>query len=191
VNAVDLRAVAELVGVVYEEREMLSPRELWERFDLVIESACRFMRQVPAESLSHSSPDRDRSFRALGIHIMQIPAAFLGGYETGKLSLRGRKLPDNASTEWTGEDIARFGAEMRRELADWWHSTGAEDPMDRVIETYWGAHTLHEAMERETWHSAQHTRQVMMFLQQLEIAPDRPLTAEDLAGLPMPEEVWG
>jgi hypothetical protein len=30
----------------------------------------------------------------------------------------------------------------------------------------------------------------MMFLDQLGIAADRPLTAEDLAGLPLPERVW-
>ena len=74
--------------------------------------------------------------------------------------------------------------------AEWWDRAGFEDPLDRVIETYWGAHTLLEALERETWHAAQHARQVMMFLEQLGIAADRPLTGEDLAGLPLPEQVW-
>jgi hypothetical protein len=30
----------------------------------------------------------------------------------------------------------------------------------------------------------------MMFLEQLAIPPDGPLTADDLAGLPLPERVW-
>jgi hypothetical protein len=30
----------------------------------------------------------------------------------------------------------------------------------------------------------------MMFLDMLNIAPDRPLTPADLAGLPLPERVW-
>jgi hypothetical protein len=30
----------------------------------------------------------------------------------------------------------------------------------------------------------------MMFLRQLEVEPDQPLTAEDLAGLPLPDGVW-
>jgi hypothetical protein len=80
---------------------------------------------------------------------------------------------------------------MRAALTDWWKNTGVDDPLDRVIETYWGAHTLHEAFERETWHPAQHTRQVMMFLGKLDIRPDGPLTEADLAGLPIPDEVWG
>ncbi len=41
-----------------------------------------------------------------------------------------------------------------------------------------------------TWHAAQHVRQVMMVLDGPDIAPERPLTAADLAGLPLPEQVW-
>jgi len=41
------------------------------------------------------------------------------------------------------------------------------------------------------WHSAQHTRQLAMMLESHGIVPDRPLTAADLAGLPVPDDVWG
>ena len=90
----------------------------------------------------------------------------------------------------TGADIAEELRAYPGSLEDWWEIGGHEDPLDRVIESYWGNHTLHEVFERETWHTAQHTRQVMMFLEQLGIAPDAPLTADDLAGLPLPERVW-
>ena len=56
--------------------------------------------------------------------------------------------------------------------------------------TYYGEQPLHEVLERTTWHAAQHVRQVMMVLDSLDITPDRPLTAADLAGLPLPEQVW-
>jgi len=45
-------------------------------------------------------------------------------------------------------------------------------------------------MERSTWHSAQHVRQLAMVVENLGIAPDRPLTAKETAGLPLPEKVW-
>jgi len=44
--------------------------------------------------------------------------------------------------------------------------------------------------ERTTWHAAQHVRQTAMLLEQFGIAPDRPLTKEDLAGLPVTGKVW-
>jgi hypothetical protein len=59
-----------------------------------------------------------------------------------------------------------------------------------VVKTYWGPQSLHEVLERTTWHSCQHVRQVMMILETLGIPPDHPLTQADLAGLPLPEKVW-
>jgi len=190
VSGVDLKVVAALVGVAYEERAMLSSAELYAKLDTVLGAACRYMRQVPLEGLAHRSPDRDRTFRDLGFHVMHICAVFLGAYDQPER--RGwRGLTANAPDEIrTGPEIAVYGEASRLRLRQWWQSTGSEDPLDRVIETYWGAHTLHEVLERETWHAAQHTRQVMMFLEQLSIAPNGPLTREDLGGLPMPEHVW-
>jgi hypothetical protein len=59
-----------------------------------------------------------------------------------------------------------------------------------MMETYFGKHSMHVVLERTAWHPAQHTRQLMLILETLAIAPDRPLTAADLAGLPLPEKAW-
>jgi hypothetical protein len=40
------------------------------------------------------------------------------------------------------------------------------------------------------WHPAQHTRQLMLILDDLGIEPSGRLSAEDLAGLPLPEKAW-
>jgi hypothetical protein len=45
-------------------------------------------------------------------------------------------------------------------------------------------------LERTTWHPTQHTRQLTLILETLKIKPDRPLTAADLAGLPLPDKAW-
>jgi hypothetical protein len=50
--------------------------------------------------------------------------------------------------------------------------------------------TLHEYLERTTWHSGQHVRQLVMVLETLGIAPEKPPTREMFAGLPMPDKVW-
>ncbi len=46
-------------------------------------------------------------------------------------------------------------------------------------------------LDRTTWHAAQHTRQLILMLESGGTPADRPLTAEDLRGLPVPDEVWG
>jgi hypothetical protein len=50
--------------------------------------------------------------------------------------------------------------------------------------------TLHEYLERTTWHCGQHVRQLVMVLDMLGIEPDRPPSKETFVGLPMPDKVW-
>ena len=185
----DLGAIARLLGLDYEPPATLTPSQLHERFVFVLEAAARYFRQATFDGLSVKSPDRDRSFRELAWHITLIPTAFLTAYDVDEFDrelFQERDVP----TSLTGEDLAREVERSRAALEAWWQRAGQDDPFDRVMQTYWGWHTLHESFERETWHTAQHTRQVMMFLETLGIVPDRPLTAEDLAGLPLPERVW-
>ena len=61
---------------------------------------------------------------------------------------------------------------------------------ERAVGTFFGPATLHEVLERCTWHVAQHVRQQAMLLEGLDIAPDQPLAASDLDGLPLPAGVW-
>ena len=185
----DLGAIADLLGLDYTAPEVLSPLALYERILHILDAACRYITQVPFDGLSYKSPDRDRSFRELGRHIVLIGRAFIRAYDDDKFSNTWFR-EENVPASLTGDDLAAEMRETQAALTAWWQTSGHEDPMDRVIESYWGNHTLREVLEREVWHTAQHTRQVMMFLTQLDIAPDRPLTAEDLAGLPLPERVW-
>ena len=185
----DLQAIASLLGLDYTPPVMLTPSQLYERFMFVLDAAQRYFRQAPFEGLSVKSLDRDRSFRELAMHVTLIPTAFVTAYDTNEFP-NALFREENVDPALSGEDLAMLLARSQAALQAWWDTSGHEDPFDRVLETYWGAHTLHEAFERETWHSAQHTRQVIMFLEMLEVTPDRPLAAEDLAGLPMPEGVW-
>jgi len=185
----DLGAIAELLGLDYTAPEMLTPLALYERILHILDAARRYISQVPFDGLSYKSPDRDRTFRELGRHIALIGRAFVRAYDQDTFSNTWFR-EENVSPVLTGADIAAELAETQVIVTSWWQASGQEDPMDRVIDAYWGSHTLHEVLEREVWHTAQHTRQVMMFLDQLGIAADRPLTAEDLAGLPLPERVW-
>ena len=190
VSGGDLRAVADLAGFHWDPPAVLPPETLYAKWDKILESACRYVRQITPEGMGYRPPDRDRSLRDLSFHALSIARAFLRAYDEGMPeSWRGIMdlAPPNIQTT---DEMAAYGDETRRLLKVWWTDAGSQDPLDRVIETYQGAQTLHEAFERQTWHTGQHTRQIMMFLDQLGTPPDRPLTAEDFAGLPMPERVW-
>jgi uncharacterized damage-inducible protein DinB len=185
----DLEAIAGLLSLDYDPPVKLTPAELFEKWELVLQAAQRYLAQAPFEGLSHKSPDRDRTFRELGWHIVLIPRAFVTAYDTDEFPNRLFAEKDVPVT-LSGDDIAAALRESEAIVRRWWEGAGSQDPLDRVLDTYWGWHSLLEAFEREVWHTAQHTRQVMMFLRQLDIEPDRPLTETDLRGLPLPEGVW-
>ena len=58
------------------------------------------------------------------------------------------------------------------------------------MQTFYGPQTVHELLERSTWHSAQHVRQLIYVLERYGINPDGPLVGDDLAGLPLPEGLF-
>ena len=62
--------------------------------------------------------------------------------------------------------------------------------LSRTLKTYHRDTDAHLVFERVTWHSAQHCRQLVAVLERMGIEPDGPLTASDLAGLPLPERLW-
>jgi hypothetical protein len=58
------------------------------------------------------------------------------------------------------------------------------------VKTFYGTPPMHQVLERSTWHSAQHARQMIAVLERFGIAPERRLTSDDLSGLPLPEQLW-
>jgi glutaredoxin/uncharacterized damage-inducible protein DinB len=186
IAGLDLKAIATFLGIDYDPPEMLTPTELRRKYGLISAALCRLVVQLSPEQLLYKSPDRDRSLSELAGHIATIMRAFLNAYDSEAydhtLEVPTVDLPSSeAIVEWALETEAMFD--------DWWERFGYDDPMDRVIETYWGHHTLHEVFERAVWHPAQHTRQLAHFMERLEIQPDGALGPEDLEGLPIPDRI--
>jgi hypothetical protein len=89
----------------------------------------------------------------------------------------------------TREHIRDYGASVTARVRRWW--AALPDPSCREsIQTYYGLQPLHHLLERCTWHSAQHARQIIAVLEGFGIQADGPLTAPDYAGLPMPAGLW-
>jgi hypothetical protein len=134
--------------------------------------------------------NRDRSIRLLAHHAFRIGEAFLESAIDGvEYAVQHANVPPKDGTFLTGAEIAGYGEEVIGRLQKWWG--GLEDKsLARKMKTYYGMQPMHAVFERSTWHSAQHARQMIHVLERFGIEPDGRLTAEDLAGLPLPERLF-
>jgi hypothetical protein len=188
VFAQNIGHVVKFLGLNEATGPVLSPAELMTRLDRFLDAAVRMVPQMPDAKLTIEVPNRPRTYRVLGHHIFRIPETFLevaNGAPLAYESLTARP-PD---TMQSAADIAAYGADVRQRLATWWAAKSDKSGRD-TVQTYYGPQTLHEYLERTTWHAGQHVRQWIMLLGMAAIEPDQPPGAADFAGLPMPSQVW-
>jgi len=189
VFAQELADVSQFVGRKVDFQR-LPPSELYPKWQTVLTAAQRHVTQIPAERLKErATPGRDRSIRDLAYHVHQVPDAFLQAVEDGAQDLTAVYNAPPPADVTRVDDIRAYGASVAKRLESWWRRDGHNAPTVR-LRTYYGEQPLHHVMERCTWHSAQHARQIVAVLERLGIAPDGPLTAADYAGLPMPAGLW-
>jgi len=189
VFAQELADVSRFIGM--EVRfDRLPPAALVDKWLTVLKAAQRHVVQIPPERLAErATPGRDRSIRELAYHIYQVAEAFLEAVENGVEDLAAvynRPPPPEMATAL---QIQSYGAAITARLRRWWDRL--EDKSCRaLVKTYYGEQPLHHLLERCTWHSAQHARQIIAVLERFGVSPDRPLTRDDYAGLPMPVGLW-
>jgi uncharacterized damage-inducible protein DinB len=168
----------------------LAPEELVRKWLHVLRAAQRHARQIPADKLGERAvQSRDRSIRDLAYHVYQVPDAFLRAVENGAQDLTAVYNAPPPPSVVSTKEIHEYGNRIERELEAWWRGL-ADKSCRQTVKTYYGERSLHELLERCTWHSAQHARQIIAVLERLGIEPQARLTAADYAGLPMPEGLW-
>jgi glutaredoxin len=188
VQGIDLAGIAKLIGFDYDAPEPLAPAIMKAKYDILIAGIERFVGQMSESDLDYRHPENDRSLRFLITHAATIMRMFVDAYDAESFDNSGRP-PTELATGATCAELAAYAHGTSDVLNTWWDSYGFDDPFDRVLETSWGHRTLLEVFERATWHTAQHTRQIMDWMQTLGLVPERPITAEDLEGLPLPERI--
>jgi glutaredoxin len=189
VFAQELADVSRFIGRQVEFRRLPAPA-LVDKWLRVLEASQRHVAQLPPERLAaRATPGRDRSIRDLAYHVFQVAEAFLEAVEHGKEDLTAIYNAPPPVAVRTSSDIQAYGAGVTARLRRWW--AGVEDrSLAGSLKTYYGAQPLHHVLERSTWHSAQHARQIIAVLEGFGIQPDGPLTAQDYAGLPLPAGLW-
>lgn len=182
-----LEDVAKFVGKTREVHR-LPPAVLFERWQYFLNTALGLVAQIPPERL-HGYPieKRQRTVCNLAYHIFQVPEGVMAMTEGRTLDSRDY---DNAIYDHlqTIEQILAFGQGVVEEHKRWWgriDQTGVTR-----IATYYGEQPLHQILERGTWHSAQHTRQLNHVLDEFGIAVKNPIDPKAYNGLPMPKAIW-
>lgn len=170
-------------------QDRLSPDELMKKLELVLPAAARYVRQIPNEWLDKPFRNRNRPIRVLAHHVFRIVEGFLEAVRENRELTYALIMQEAGAELRTGEDIARYGEHVLAQAKEWWR-TSPDRSCARAMDTYFGRHPMHVVLERTVWHPTQHTRQLMLILDTLNIEPERRLTGADLAGLPLPDKVW-
>jgi glutaredoxin len=188
-NGQVLTDVAELVGIQGLKTSILPVTTLHERATAVLEGAERFYRQFPDERLKECLPNRPRHYTDLTYHIFNNVDAFLEEKAGIPLTFDSyNRFPEPGADGRA--DVLAYAEDVQRRFATWMSGPGRDIDWTARADVYYGEQSQHQFLERTTWHSGQHVRQLMWALERMGIAPSSPLTAETFAGLPMPEKVW-
>jgi glutaredoxin len=182
----DLDSVAAFVGAPIA-RDRLPVPVLVSRLLALLDSAARLAEQLPAGSLAERLPGRERTHLDLAYHVPQVVVGFLDAALGGRLTYEHfqRKPPPHVQT---GADVAALARSVSQALAVWWGAN--QSGLPAVLDTYYGPQPLHAALERTTWHVAQHARQLERLLELRGITPSPRLAPSLLDGLPLPDDVW-
>ena len=180
------KQIVEFLGLHEKSGPELSPAELYARLDKFMTAALELLPLMPYDRLDTHVPGRPRSYRTLGFHLFRVVDAFLDanqGVTLVQAMFREEPAPDADTAA-----LVAYGTKVRQRFRDWWASGDTSGA--RSLDTYYGPQSLHELLERTTWHSGQHVRQYMMLLEREGQTHSRPLVEADFARLPMPQNVW-
>ena len=141
----------------------------------MLRAAQRYVRQIPDDKMNERViPNRDRSIRLLAHHVFRIGEAFLETVDRrrrvrdpARERAARRKAPSRA-----GARSRTTASEVIARLEAWWAGL-ADKSGTQMLTTYYGPQPLHMVLERSTWHSAQHARQLAHVLERFGIEPKR------------------
>jgi hypothetical protein len=187
----NLEDVAEFVGLQGTGHTPLPPAVLIVKWVAVLRAAQRYIRQIPTERLDERViHNRDRSIRLMGHHVFRIGEAFLEtAIDDVEYWANNANVPPADGTFTTGAEISAYGDGVIERIQTWWTRLEDKSCLQKV-RTFYGTPPMHQLFERSTWHSAQHTRQLIAVLERFGIEPNGRLTPEHLSGLPLPEGLW-
>ena len=191
VDGQSLKDVARLVGINHIATKQLFPAVLIQRLSTILDAAGRCIIQVPAADLEDTVlPNRPRSLTQLSYHLFNVADAFVEHEEGIALTFESYCREPTPGTMSKAELLA-YGEYVKTRVQTWWQNDGQSQDWTERANVYYAEQTMHDYLERTTWHSGQHTRQLMWAMSdRLRIIPEHPLGPDTFGGLPMPDDIW-
>lgn len=188
-NGQILRDVAALCGIPWGQETMLPPDELRRRVNTIIATVRANALKLPLSEMKTNLPDRPRSYADLVYHTFNIVDAFVEQEEGVPLAYESyyRLPPEKMQTP---EGLAAYGDHVSERFNGWFDREGGGADWDAKVDVYYGEQSRHDFLERTTWHSGQHARQLIWVLERLGIEPAARFEEDAFRGLPMPAKVW-
>jgi hypothetical protein len=180
------RQIVDFLGLTEKSGPELSTDQLAARVTKFMDAALELIPLMPADRLDTHVPGRPRSYRTLAFHLFRVIDAFLDANEN--VTLVQAMFREEPAADAGTDALVAYGTKVRDRFRAWWQA--GDTAPSKTLQTYYGPQSLHELMERTTWHSGQHVRQYMMLLEKEGVTHHRPLVAADFAKLPMPQNVW-
>jgi hypothetical protein len=180
------KQIVEFLGLAENAGPLLSTEQLAARVERFMAAALELIPLMPHDRLATHVPGRPRSYRTLAFHLFRVVDAFVGANQGTPLvqEMFREEPPADADTA----SLVAYGEAVRARFRAWWQ--GGDTSASKPLPTYYGPQSLHELLERTTWHCGQHVRQYMMLLDKEGVPHRRPLGPDDFAQLPMPQNVW-
>jgi hypothetical protein len=210
--------VDRLLDLAHQPESLLDAAALVDRTTRLLAAAARYARQIPAERVDEPIPGMEdvdgpllladgtpvlgpdgrpfvphRTQLGLVRHIAGHGAKFLllaSDRAAGEYAAMATYLPFGEPSDDLGPHaLADILETAVADIASWWRTT-RDAPLDQMLETFWGTHTLRSVLNDNTYSLAQHVRQLMALLVDAVIRPNGPLGVDDFHGITLPERIW-
>ncbi len=190
VYAQSLEEVSRFIGLTYRAPRK-DPAFLFEQWFFLLNLGIGYLEACPEPLLATDVlKERKRPIGQLAYHVYQIPNAFVHCMENRepKWVLRAAG-PVDMEIALNREKLLKFARLAVDGLMGYWERMGKALPMEPfVLEE--GLRSADEFLDRSSWHSAQHLRQIASVLsrERVSLIPD---WSDDFCyGLSIPVELW-
>ena len=173
--------------------EVGSPVDLpamMEKFETVLQAACRATRQIPEDRLDWESPERQRTIGQFTFHLFDRPDRALNAYLVGEYANEDRGRPVEDVLGQVGfEGTALYGEDILHRIKE---ALIGDPPLDqsKMLVTYMGPKTAGEMLDLALGHSAHHLKQLYEYMSMIGIEPISPLGQDDFEGIAVPTELF-
>jgi hypothetical protein len=188
IYAGNLDDVAGFLGIAPTGHCMLPPERLFEKYDAVLEAVQRYLRAFPPDRIRMTVPRREkRDMRQLGYHVFAIAEDLMRVRDGDEYTQGNWPVPERIRSF---DDIVAYGDEIRGKLRAWQATKNPESWTEVRKTKLYGDFPMHFYLERATWHSGQHSRQIVEMFNLAGLAAPDPLPESFFEGLPMPQRIW-